>query len=284
MPELPEVETVCRIMRRVLVDRRLAGVEVVPDAIVLGGVDSTIVASAVEGRLVQGVGRKGKFWWIAFAPEPGKPGALCGHLGMSGWIRELGADSARLREHGKKPFDDEEGRPFFLKLLLTAEDGGRIAFTDGRRLGRLWLADDPTNDPRIAALGPDALDAMPPVEDLRRAFARRSAPIKATLLDQGFASGIGNYLADEALFQAGIAPKRATSSLSDAEISRLRATILDVLNLAIEVGADSERFPATWLFHHRWDGKRGPTEIGGEPIVRETVAGRTTAWVPTRQR
>lgn len=271
-------------MRRVLVGSKITAAEFVPDSIVLTGVEPEHYMQAVVGRRVEAIGRRGKFWWIALAPEPGKPSALCGHLGMSGWIRELGADSARLREHGKKPFDDEVGRPRFLKLLLTNERGGRIAFTDGRRLGRLWLADDPANDPRISALGPDALDAMPSVEDLRKACARRSAPIKATLLDQGFVSGIGNYLADEALYQAGIAPKRATSSLSDAEVSRLRATILDVLKLAIEVGADSERFPASWLFHHRWDGKRGPTEIDGETIVRETVAGRTTAWVPTRQK
>jgi formamidopyrimidine-DNA glycosylase len=284
MPELPEVETVCRIMRRVLVGSRVAAAEFVPDSIVLGGVDPADVTAAVQGRTVDYIGRKGKFWWIGFAPEPGKASALCGHLGMSGWIRELGADTARLREHGKKPFDDEEGRPRFLKLLLTAESGGRIAFTDGRRLGRLWLADDPLTDPRIAALGPDAFEAMPSAPELETVFKKRSAPIKGVLMDQGFLSGIGNYLADEILYHSGIAPKRPASSLERAEIERLRQQTHTILAFAIEVGADSTRFPSDWLFHHRWDGKRGPTEIDGEAIIRETVAGRTTAWVPSRQR
>ncbi len=283
MPELPEVETVCRIMRRVLVGARIAAAEFVPDSIVLSGIEPERYMHAVVGRQVVGVGRRGKFWWIEFESEPGFPGALCGHLGMSGWIRELGAESARLREHGSKPFDDEEGRPRFLKLLLTTDKGGRIAFTDGRRLGRLWLADDPLADPRIAALGPDAFESMPSVAELETAFKKRSAPIKGVLMDQGFLSGIGNYLADEILYHAGVAPKRPASSLERPEIERIREQTHAILQVAIEVGADSTQFPSGWLFHHRWDGKRGPTEIDGEAIIREPVAGRTTAWVPTRQ-
>lgn len=284
MPELPEVETVCRIMRRVLVGQRIASAEVVDDPIVLSGLAPETVQESLVGREVVGVGRRGKFWWLELAQKAGGPGALCGHLGMSGWIRELGAPSGRLREHGKRPFDDEDGRPRFLKLLLAAADGRRIAFTDGRRLGRLWLAEDPAKDKRIAQLGPDAFESMLTGKELLAAFAKRKAPIKAVLMDQGFVSGLGNWLADEILYQARVAPKRLASTLSKAEVERLRKTTLDVLQTAIDVDADSERFPPEWLFHHRWEGRRGPTEIGGKLIVREPVAGRTTAWVPSVQK
>ena len=113
---------------------------------------------------------------------------------------------------------------------------------------------------------------------------KRNAPIKAVLMDQTMMSGVGNWVADEVLYHARIAPKRLGSSLKPAESKKLKATILEILKKAVEVDADFEHFPETWLFHHRWGGKRGTQEIGGKRIVRETVGGRTTAWVPSVQR
>lgn len=277
MPELPEVETVRRVMRRALGGKRIARAEVVNDSIVCESPPEGIRA-ALEGATVVEIGRRGKTWWLELDRRPW----LGGHLGMSGWIRELGAPTTRLMEHGNAPLDDENGRPRFLKLLLEAEDGARVAFTDGRRLGRLWLMDE--GDARLAKLGPDALDEMPDVDELAALFSRRKAPIKAVLMDQETLAGVGNYLADEALYQAGIAPKRSAASLDKAEVATLRDCLLRVMREAIEVEADYERFPAGWLFLHRWGGKKGSDEIEGQPIVRETVGGRTTAWVPTRQR
>lgn len=281
MPELPEVETVCRIMRRVLKGHKISEAEIPHDEIVLSGLTPKDIEKAVLGRTVKDVGRKGKFWWIEFE-EPGP--VLCGHLGMAGWIREMGVESGRLREHGKKPLDDEEGRPRFLKLLLTGAHGKRIAFTDGRRLGRLWLADKVVDDPRIAQLGPDAYNELPSVKELGALFGKRSAPIKAALLDQGMISGIGNYLADEVLYQSRIAPKRPAKSLKPKEIEHLREAILNVLQTVIDAEANFEKLPKDWLVHVRWDGKRGVADIGGEKIIRESVGSRTTAWVPSKQR
>ncbi len=279
MPELPEVETVCRVIRAALLHQRLSDVEVLPDEIVLGGVEPELLKAALTGQTVTAVNRKGKFWWI----ETSGP-ALCGHLGMSGWVRELGEPTIRLREHGQAPMDDPKGRPRFLKLMLTGENGRRIAMTDGRRLARLWLSDDPSTDRRIAALGPDALEAMRSTNELGEAFLKKKAPIKAVLMDQHFMSGVGNWLADECLYQARIAPGRVANSLTNAEIELLRTKLLEILQFACDVGADKDQFPADWMFHVRWDGKRGVPKIGGHDIVRETVAGRTTAWVPEVQK
>lgn len=280
MPELPEVETVCRIMRRALVGKQLVDVDVPDDPLVLSGLEPALVKHALLGSRVLDVGRKGKFWWLQL--DSGQ--SLCGHLGMAGWIREVGKPSGRLLEHGAQPLDDSEGRPRFLKLRVVAEDGSTIVFTDGRRLGRLWLADEPRADKRIKQLGPDALEELPTSKQLAEMFARRSAPVKATLLDQSFISGIGNYLADEILYMAGIAPRRATNSLSKKEVDALRRSTLEILHTAVASDADFERLPKNWLVHHRWGGKRGKSEIEGHPIVRETVGGRTTAWVPSKQR
>lgn len=279
MPELPEVETVCRLMRSVLQGKTIAAVEVAPDEIVLGGVPAESIAESLRGRLVRDIGRRGKFWWIETDGV-----TLCGHLGMAGWIREVGAATIRLREHGNAPLDDPEGRPRFLKLSLTSSEGRTVVMTDGRRLSRLWLAERAEADPRIAALGPDALNAMRSVEELVTALKRKKAPIKAVLMDQKFMSGVGNWIADECLYQARIAPARQASSLTRDDVEVLRAKLLDILQLACDVGADKDQFPADWMFHHRWEGARGVEVIAGHPIRRETVAGRTTAWVPDLQK
>jgi formamidopyrimidine-DNA glycosylase len=279
MPELPEVESVRRLMTRVLGGQRIIEVEVAPDEIVLGGVDPATFRAAIEGRTLQSVGRKGNYWGLDF----GQPPIVFGHLGMSGWIRELGQPTIRLKEHGKAPLDDESGRPRFLKLMMTVESGQRIAFTDGRRLARLWLGESPELDARVSKLGPDALDALPDDDGLFGILHRRKAPLKALLLDQKLFAGVGNWIADECLYQAGLAPKRTGDTLTREEVSTLRTRLLAILEKAVDVNADKEQFPSDWLFHHRWDGHRGPDVIDGEPIVRETVGGRTTAWVPTRQ-
>jgi formamidopyrimidine-DNA glycosylase len=281
MPELPEVETVCRVMRRALVGARIARVEVARDALVFSGHPPRAIERALVGRVVDAIGRRGKYFWITLR---GEGPAVLGHLGMSGWVREIGGRGTRLLGHGDAPFEDDAGRPRFLRLLLETEDGRRVAFTDPRRLGRIWLAGSAEEDARIARLGPDAYDELPPIGALRDALRRRKRPIKAVLLDQAVFAGVGNWIADEVLYQARVAPARLASSLTEREVAALRRALRSVLDHAVKVGADHRRFPRSWLFEHRWGGARGAARVGGHAIVREVIGGRTTAWVPSRQR
>lgn len=280
MPELPEVETVCRVMRRALQGKRIAKVDVENDSIVFKGAPKPFLVEALEGRVLTGVGRKGKTWWLETDAEP----VVYGHLGMSGWIRELGMPTTRLIEHGNAPLDDESGRPRFLKLMLHAEDGARVALTDGRRLARVWLGGPAAEEKKLAELGPDMRDEPWQVERLAPILAKRKAPIKAMLLDQKLFCGVGNWIADEVLFQAGIAPARAASSLSENEVAKLVHMLGVILGVSVDAEADAERYPDGWLFPHRWGGARGSSHVLGHEIVRETIGGRTTAWVPDLQR
>jgi formamidopyrimidine-DNA glycosylase len=265
------------------VGHRVAEAEFPADSIVQSKLPEGALKAAVEGALVTGVGRKGKYWWLELDRGPW----LFGHLGMAGWIRELGQPSIRLREHGNAPFDDEEGRPRFLKMLLVADrdesgaGGGRVAMTDGRRLARLWLGDSPAS--ALPKLGPDMFLEPWSVPALAAKLKGRSAPIKALLLDQTLFCGVGNWIADEVLYHAGIAPNRQAGELSDQELEGLIEALGRVLRLAVEVGADSEQYPKGWLFNHRWGGAKGSDTIDGCQIVRDTVGGRTTAWVPVKQ-
>ena len=156
--------------------------------------------------------------------------------------------------------------------------------TNARRLGRIRLRSDPANEPPISALGFDPLLDLPAPKAFAEMLRARSAVIKALLLDQSFAAGVGNWIGDEVLYQAGIDPRRRASSLTDEEARCVRRKLKMVIERAVAVDADKTRFPKTWLFHRRWGRDESAVTARGEPIRHLTVAGRTTAWVPRVQK
>jgi formamidopyrimidine-DNA glycosylase len=177
-----------------------------------------------------------------------------------------------------------EDRPRFWKVELLMDDGTRLAMPDGRRFGRIRLQDDPESERPIAELGFDPLQGLPAARELQRLLAKRRAPLKAVLLDQSLFAGVGNWIADEVLFQARLRPDREAASLRPEETARLRERLLAIVKRAVAVDADSDRFPKSWLFHYRWGKNREARTRSGEKIIHATIGGRTTAWVPSRQR
>jgi formamidopyrimidine-DNA glycosylase len=264
MPELPEVEAARRRLQAALRGRRITSVDAAPDPVVLGTLRARRLREALAGRRVVGVGRHGKHLWIETDRRPW----LTLHFGMTGDVQVLDADAALPRH---------------VRLTVHLDDGRRLVFSDARRFGRVRLQQDPQAEPPISRLGPDPLAAGPTVDGLRVALRRRHGPIKASLLDQTLFAGVGNWVADEVLYQAGIAPRRAASSLSDVELARLRRALAHVLRLAVAANADNLRFPRGWLFHHRWGRRADAVTSRGERIRHDTIGGRTTAWVPGRQ-
>lgn len=278
MPELPEVEAARQTIRRALVGSPITEVFIPDDPILLRNTPAEAVRETLQGATVMDVGRKGKYWWLELDRTPW----VFGHLGMTGQVLDFNSEPFRYAR--KRKAFDENGEPRWVKMDLRTADGRRLAFTDARRLGHLWLAESPEADPRMARLGPDAHEDLPDDEAFFKRLHRRKAPIKAVLLDQAFLAGIGNYLADEVMFQARVAPHRLASELSEEETGRVRAALRDILDHAVKVGADYEHFPEDWLFHHRWGGDKGAQEFGGYAIQRDTIGGRTTAWVPDLQK
>jgi formamidopyrimidine-DNA glycosylase len=265
VPELPEAEAARRLAERVLVGRRIVDATARPDPIVFATVSGRRVAEWLRGRRVLAARRKGKHNWLELDRGPW----LAFHFGMSGDLHV---------------YRGPEDRPRFWKLEMVTSDRTRVAITDVRRFGRIRLLQDPTTAPPISLLGFDALDGLPPVPDLHAVLRRRRAPLKAVLLDQSVFAGVGNWIADEVLYQAALAPHRPASSLQPAEVSRLRRTLQAIVRRAVDVGGDSDRFPRSWLFHHRWGRNAAARTARDEPIVHQTIGGRTTAWVPGRQR
>jgi len=173
--------------------------------------------------------------------------------------------------------------PRFTKIHLVIDTGAELAMTNKRRLGRIRLRDDPARELPISRLGFDPLLDLPSPQRFVDALHSRSTTIKALLLDQTFAAGVGNWIADEVLYQARIDPRRRANALSVAEAKRLRTKLKRIIETAVLVDADKSLFPRDWLFHRRWGRKRGTT-IRGKPIEFLTIGGRTTAWVPAVQR
>ncbi len=280
MPELPEVEHVRRLLEKTLVDAAISDVTIRTDAIIFKGVPDESIRACLLGRTAKSVGRRGKIFWIEFCDAP----TLFGHLGMNGWVREWGVDGMRLHSHGDRSQELDDGTPRFLKLAIRTDTNRRVAFTDSRRLARIWVSESPETDATVSKLGPDAWTEVLCPADLHSRFGKRNAPIKAVLLDQSVIAGVGNWIADEVLYQARLSPARSTSDLGETEIAALHRSLKHVLDVACEADADFSKFPLDWMFHHRWGGGRGAQIIGGHEIVRDTVGGRTTAWVPAVQK
>lgn len=275
MPELPEVEHARAVIDRVAVGRRIVRVECADDPIVVPD-GAAAIERALSGHTVVAAHRHGKWLWLELDRAP----HLLSHLGMTGSWRTPGDEPLRLESSPKEL--DRAWPPRFTKLSLELDDARRLAFTNARRLGRVLLRDDPRSEPPLSALGFDPLLELPPLPRFRELLARRRGVLKGLLLDQSFAAGVGNWMADEILYQAGVDPRRTLDTLSDDEVRRIHAALRSVVRVAVAADAVSDRYPKSWLFHHRWE--KGTRTADGEPIAHTTVAGRTTAWVPSRQR
>ena len=278
MPELPEVERGRRLAASVAEGRRVERVWCAQDPIVFAGVAPAAIRRQLEGRGVVAVCRWGKQLWFDLdeAPHP------LFHFGMSGAFRTRGDEPLQLMSGPK--VGTAEWPPRFAKIRLFFDGGGELVMTDGRRLGRILLRDDPRAEPPVSRLGFDSLLAMPSPRAFAGMLRGRKALIKALLLDQHFAAGVGNWIADEVLYQAGIAPDRRANSLCEAEARRLRSRLARVVARAVEVNGDNDAYPKSWLFHRRWGKRSDARTPKGDPIEHMIVAGRTTAWVPAVQR
>ena len=279
MPELPEAEHTRGILTRVAAGRLITHADVALDEIVFEQKKPRWVADRLEGRRVVAARRRGKYLWLELdvGPHP------ILHLGMTGTVRFLGDEPLVLSSSPKAV--DRSWPPRFTKLRLTFEDGAEVAFTNARRLGRVLFRDDPPAEKPIARLGFDPLTDMPSREAFEHRLRRRKrAVLKSLLLDQAFAAGVGNWIADEVLYQAGLDPRRRVGSLSSDETEALRVKIRHVIVTAVRVDARKAGLPKSWLFHHRWGKAQDAKTAAGEPIEHLQIGGRTTAWVPSRQR
>ncbi|XP_027926114.1 formamidopyrimidine-DNA glycosylase isoform X4 [Vigna unguiculata] len=305
MPELPEVEAARRAVEENCVGKKITKCIVADDSKVIDAVSRSDFEASVLGKLIVAAHRKGKNMWLQLDSPP----FPSFQFGMAGAIYIKGVAVTKYKRSAVK--DEEEWPSKYSKFFIELDDGLELSFIDKRRFAKVRLLEDPTSVPPISELGPDALFEQMTLEKFTESLHKRKTEIKALLLDQSYISGIGNWVADEVLYQARIHPRQAASSLSDVSCSTLYKCIKEVIQLAVEVDADCSRFPLEWLFHFRWGKKPGKisVEVGadssqypnswifhsrekkpdkafvdGKKIDFITAGGRTTAYVPELQK
>ena len=270
MPELPEVETTLRGLEPHLVGQRITGVAIRHTQ--LRWPIPKNLSKLLRGQTIRSIRRRAKYLLIEF-----DHGTLILHLGMSGSLRILPADTApETHDH----FD----------LLLA--NGLLMRLRDPRRFGAvLWHTGDPAQHPLLAKLGVEPLLDEFDTNYLYHATRKRSAALKLVIMDSHVVVGVGNIYANEALFRAGIRPQLAAGKLSKPRCARLVQTIRETLREAIKLGGSSLRDfvgsdgnPGYFQQHYWVYGRAGePCKKCGTPIKQIRQGQRSSFYCPECQ-
>lgn len=279
MPELPEVETVARLVRPHLVGRTIRGAQTHWTR-TLGGLSRAAFARAVTGSSITHVGRRAKFVVMDLARDGTPAGHLLVHLRMTG---RLFVEPAA---HVAGPYD---------RVLLDLEDADaartRLVFLDVRKFGRFEFHRNA--DERLGVLGPEPLEDAFTAEWLRDALRARNRQLKPLLLDQSFLAGLGNIYVDESLHLARLHPETSSRRVSPAKCRALHAAIRTTLAEAVRrEGSSFDTFyrtpegnPGSYQDQFRVYGRDGkPCLTCGTTIVRRVVGQRGTHVCPRCQR
>jgi formamidopyrimidine-DNA glycosylase len=274
VPELPEVETIRSRLAPGLTGRKLERVEIL-DPRLTRPEPPELVAAALEGERVTDVHRRGKYLVVVF--ESGRH--LLVHLRMTGNVLHPAPEGREDDPH--------------VRAVVRLDDGSDVIYRDVRRFGTWDLLEPGDLDAYFAArrLGVEPLGRSFTAEALGRALAGRKAPVKAALLDQRAAAGVGNIYADEALWYARVNPLTPAGELDEEQVAALRHGVRKALQLGIR------RQGATLRDYRGADGSRGrmqdefrvygregePCERCGAPIAKTRVAGRGTSYCPVCQ-
>lgn len=270
MPELPEVETICRDLSSALVGQTVIGARFLNMAIREGS--SYKSANILKGRQLERIERRGKN--IIFHFSYGL--AMVCHLKMTGRLI-IGRNGLPQARH----------LHFFIDF-----DRDRLNFFDVRKFGRICILkeNDLAGHPRLGKLGPEPFE-IPSIEFIKQ-VKRRNKAIKLILLDQEVIAGIGNIYADESLFLAGIRPTNKPSRISARRLERLLEAIIEVLQKAISNRGTSvddylDGYGRAGNFQRllRVYGKTGePCPNCGSIVKRTILGGRSTHYCPKCQK
>jgi len=270
MPELPEVETIANGLHKRVAGDRIESVWVGSKPEPLKS-PAREISGTLEGAQLNGVRRVGKHIVFDLQSANNPEGSQwIVHLGMTG--RMLVANpEAELPKH--------------THLVAKLASGRELRFVDPRRFGRLEVRPGSFS-------GPGAEPLQITAKDFAQLFHRSKAPIKAALLNQKLLHGVGNIYADEALFRAGVRPRRRASSLTRIELARLHAGLQKVLKAAIAAGGssisdyvDADGEAGLFQIQHRVYGREGrPCVRCKTPIKKIVVAGRGTHYCPRCQK
>lgn len=259
MPELAEIEHYRVLLARAK-GREICKVRVTDPRYLSQGLSASSFSGLLRGRSFDRVSRTGKLLVLSIAASDHKLGL---HLGMNGHLLLDGEDPV-----GPVPHRGEDGAVWD-RVVISFCDRGDLRVRDPRRFGRVML------DPDLSRLGPDVLILTEP--QLRSALAGSREPVKARLLDQTHVAELGNLTVDEALWLAGINPRRPAASLAPTEIHELHNSLLATAHASIERGASR----AGAFVVQRHDGGICPQD--GTALRSVRIRGRSSWFCPKHQ-
>ncbi|MDB4974624.1 MAG: Formamidopyrimidine-DNA glycosylase [Myxococcaceae bacterium] len=291
MPELPEVEVTRRRIAPKIVGRKIRAVRTTKASYFFLTPPKEL-ERRLTGRRVASLMRHGKYL-VATLDDGSR---LFLHLGMTGQLFTASARSVRLLSSTRGGALTPERQDAFepdghTHLALSFEDADEdVLFRDVRKFGKVRWLPSGASDPRLDKLGPDALTTT--AARLYEETRKRKMSIKTVLLDQGVVAGVGNIYADEALFRAGIRPKRAARTLTRKECERLADEIRAVLQRSIETGGSSisdyvqpDGSDGAYQNERRVYARKGePCYACETPIKRIVLSARSTHYCPTCQK
>jgi formamidopyrimidine-DNA glycosylase len=291
MPELPEVEVTRRRIEPVLVGRTVRSLRTTaPSYFFLTPPDR--LRRLLRGRTVTALHRHGKYLILSLDDEA----RLVMHLGMTGQLFAAGTRSVRLLSATARaalaPEEQSDFRPDAHTHLVFRfkDDGPEVIFRDVRKFGKvLWVGPDERPE-RLSRLGVDALEVTG--DHLFRATRRRKIAIKTLLLGQQVVAGVGNIYADEALFGAGVRPRRRAGRVTRAECDRIARALRRVMARSIATGGSSisdfvapDGRDGAYQDERRVYARAGqPCPACGAAIARIVVGARGTHYCPRCQR
>ncbi|MCW3041403.1 MAG: Fpg/Nei family glycosylase [Solirubrobacterales bacterium] len=283
MPELPEVESARALIEARALGRTIAAVDDADTYVCRPHLPGDL-ASALVGHTLSAAGRTGKSMWLE--TDGGEGPTLGLHLGMAGRIVVVGREGAtESTAYGGDPMSAKEaaeaaagghpdprlsGNPAWTRFAIEFEDGGALLLFDKRRLGRAVL------NPDLAHLGPDAL--LIRKADFRARVGVGEAPLKARIMDQSVLAGVGNLLADEALWQAQLPPLQPAGTLTAEQLDHLWTVLRRATKAAMRKGG----VHTGKVIDFRKKDAHCP-RCGGV-MVKAAVGGRTTWWCSVEQR
>ena len=266
MPELPEVETIKRELKRAVLGKSIIEVKI-NNPNVIKGMQRGDFLKHLKNVRINNIIRKGKL--LIFELSSGK--YLLIHLKMTGQLIFPG---------GKQQ----------ARISFKLSDNKWLDFNDRRLLGELRVVDDWKSIKFVQELGPESFSLT--VDKFKEMLAGKKTKIKPLLMDQTFISGVGNLYAAEALFRARIHPARQANLLSDAEKQRLLKQINIVLNEAIKYkGSSVDQYvqlsgqAGDYVRYHKvYDRKGKPCFVCKTRIKRIALGGRGTYFCPKCQK
>ncbi len=281
MPELPEVETVCRGLNRLTSNQVIKGGEVLLNRTLAYPFSVEEFWQQLQGTRIQAWQRRGKYLLANLESTTGQSAGFLGvHLRMTGQL--LWVKSSELRSP-------------HTRIVFACENEQELRFVDIRTFGKIWAIPPDVKPEAIMTglqnLGPEPFAPEFTVEYLKQKLAKSQRSLKTALLDQRVVAGLGNIYADEVLFKSGIQPTTVASQLTPSQIEKLHPMIIEVLQTAIAsggttfsdfrdvTGINGNYGGVAWVYGRRNE----PCRICGTLIERIKLAGRSSHFCPQCQ-